>query len=126
VFYESGWPTGRVLFWPVPPANLYGLYLVIKGPLPTYTTLVDPLNLPPEYLEAMIWSLCVRMQISYGLPANPGHVAAMNQAMATLRNANAQIAELVVPVPAMRRGSDLSLVGQGLGRAFVLDQGAVL
>ena len=45
---------------PVPPAAAYGLYLTVQAPLPTYSTLVDPLNLPTEYYEALIWSLCVR------------------------------------------------------------------
>jgi hypothetical protein len=126
VWYESQWPTGRVYWWPVPPGGMYGLYLTVKSPLPTYSTLTDPLNLPPEYNEALIWSLCVRLQMSYGLQARPDQVAAMNQAMQVLRQANLQIAELAIPAPGGRRGSDISLVGHGLGRAFVLDQGAVL
>lgn len=126
VWYESGFPTGNVYWWPVPPAGMYGLYLTVKSPLPTYATLTDPLGLPPEYNEALIWSLCVRLQMSYGLPARPDQVAAMNQALQVLQQANLQIAELAMPVPVGRRGSDISLVGHGLGRAFVLDLGAVL
>lgn len=126
VFLDTGYPTGRVWFWPVPPAGMYGLYLICKAPLPTYVALTDPINLPDEYLEALIWSLCVRLQMSYGLSARPDHVAALNQAMNTLRMANAQIAMLEIPAPLGRVRNDLSLVGRGLGRAFTLDQGAVL
>lgn len=126
VWYESAWPTGNVYWWPVPPAGMYGLYLTVKSPLPVYSALTDPLNLPPEYYEALSWSLAVRMQLAYGLPANPGIVAAMNQALDVLRQANTQIAELSVPAPLGRYRGDLSLVGHGLGRAFVMDQGAVL
>lgn len=126
VFYESGYPTGQVYFWPVPPAAMYGLYLTLKLPLPVYISTADPLNLPDEYIEALLWSMCVRMQMSYGLQARPDHVAASRQAINTLRQANAQIPQLAVPAPVGRIRGDTSLVGPGLGRAFILDQGAVL
>ena len=126
VFYDSTFPIGRVYFWPIPPAALYGLYLTVKSPLPSYATLTDALALPQEYMEALIWSMCVRMQMAYGLPARPDHTAAMNQALATLRAANAQIPEMTVPVPHGYRGSDISLVGPGFGRAFVVGQDVVL
>jgi hypothetical protein len=126
VYYESGFPSGQVYFWPVPPVGMYGLFLVLKVPLPTYVSTADPLNLPDEYIEALIWSMCVRMQMSYGLQARPDQVAAAKQAINTIRQANVQIAQLGVPAPLGRLRSDLSLVGHGLGRAFTLDQGAVL
>jgi hypothetical protein len=126
VYYESGYPTGQVYFWPVPPAGMYGLFLVVKVPLPTYVSLADPLNLPDEYIDALIWTMCVRMQMSYGLQARPDQVAAAALAMNTLRQANAQIPQLAIPAPLRNRGDGFSLVGSGLGRAFILDQGAVL
>jgi len=126
VFYDSGWPTGRLYWWPIPPAGQYGLYVTVMSPLPTYGALTDVLGVPPEYYPAMAWTLAVHMQLSYGLPANPAHVAAMKMALNTVRQANTQIPQLQVPVPLGRIRSDLSLVGQGLGRAFVLDLGAVL
>lgn len=126
VFLDTQFPIGRVYWWPVPPAGMYGLYLEVQAPLPTYSTLVDPLNLPAEYYRALRWTLCVEMQLAYGLPPNPGHVAAMNVALSVLRVANAQIPELEIPRSLGRIRSDVSLVGPGLGRAFVLDQGAVL
>jgi hypothetical protein len=127
VYYESGYPTGQVYFWPVPPAGMYGLYLVIKVPLPTYVSLNDPLNLPDEYIEALTWSLAVRLQMSYGLQARPDHAAAARQALNVIRIANAQIPQLHMPAALSRiRGGDLSLIGHGLGRAYLLDQGTGL
>lgn len=126
VFLDTQWPIARVYWWPVPPAAQYGLYLTVQPGLPAYSTLVDPINLPPEYLRALRWTLCVEMQMAYGRQAEPGHVAAMNVALATLRAANAQIPQLALPVPLGRIRSDASLVGPGLGRAYVLDQGAAL
>ena len=126
VYYETGYPTGQVYFWPVPPAGQYGLYLVVKLPLPTYVSPADPLAVPDEYIDAMIWSMCVRMQMAYGLQARPDHVAAASVALNTLRQANAQVPQLAVPVGLRNRGDGFSLVGSGLGRAFTLDLGAVL
>lgn len=126
VFYDSQWPTGNVFWWPVPPSGQYGLYLNVKSPLPTYATLTQQINLPPEYMEALIWALCVRMQMAYGLPARPDHVKAMNQALQVIRQANTQIPEMAMPAGLGRWRGDISLVGHGLGRAFALDQGAVL
>lgn len=126
VFYESGFPTGLLHFWPVPPAGMYGLYVVVKVPLPTYVELTDQLNLPDEYIEALMWSMCLRLQMAYGLPARTDHDMAARQALNVLRQANLQVGELAIPAPLGRIRPDLSLVGRGLGRAFILDLGAVV
>jgi hypothetical protein len=84
------------------------------------------LNLPDEYIDALLWSMCVRMQMAYGLQARPDHVAQAAMAINTLRQANAQIPQLAIPAPLRNRHGDAGLVGHGMGRAFILDQGAVL
>jgi hypothetical protein len=128
VFYDSAWPIGRVYFWPVPPGGDYEMHLVVKASLPTYTTLTDPLNLPPEYMEAVMWSLCVRLQMAYGLPASQDHVAAMKQAIGVVQMANTQIPQMSMPAAlAGRRGGDVSSwVGKGLNRAWVTGGDSVL
>jgi hypothetical protein len=128
VFYDSSWPIGRVYFWPVPPGGDYEMHLVVKATLPTYTMLTDALDLPPEYLEALIWTLCVKMQMSYGLPANPGHVAAMKVAVDTIKMANSQIPLLSMPAAlAGRRGGDVSSwQGKGLNQAWIVGGTSVL
>jgi hypothetical protein len=108
VYYETGYPTGQVYFWPVPPAGMYGLFLVVKNPLPTYVSLADPLDLPDEYIDALIWTMCVRMQMAYGLQARPDHVAQAAMAMNTLRQANAQIPGLLMPIRNMGGGSGVA------------------
>ena len=127
VFYDSSWPTGRVYFWPVPSAAHYELHLVVKATLPVYTTLTDPLNLPPEYVKAAMWHLCVDMQMAYGLPANPAHVAAMKVAMNTIEMANSQIGTLSMPAALGRRGGDVSSwQGKGLNQAWIVGGSSVL
>lgn len=127
VFYDSSFPIGRIYFWPVPVAAEYEMHLVLKGTLPVYTSLTDPLALPDEYIEALMWSLCVRMQMAYGLPARPDHAAAMRQAINTVEMANSQIRMLSMPAALMGRGGDVSTwVGRGLSHAWTLDGGCVL
>jgi hypothetical protein len=127
LWYDSAYPIGYVHFYPIPVSGQYELHLNIKSALPVITALTDLIALPPEYTEALIWSLCVRLQMAYGMPARPDHIAAARQALNAIRQANTQIGELAVPVPAGGGTSDwTSFVGRGLGRAFVLGQGEVL
>jgi len=97
LFYDSAFPLASVFFWPVPTSGEFELHIACKASLPVYTTLTDPLNLPPEYLEALIWSCAVRFSILFGNPPQPSHVAAMNQALSVIRMANVQVPQLLVP-----------------------------
>lgn len=97
VFYDSAWPTANVYVWPIPPAGLYEIHLIFVAPLPIYSTLTDALDLPPEYTAALCWSLAVRLQMAYGLPARQDHVAAMNESMNVIRMANVQMSEARMP-----------------------------
>lgn len=127
VFYDSSFPVGRVYFWPVPPAGDYELHLVIKAALPVFTGLTDPLDLPDEYMEALMWSLCVRMQMAYGLPARSDHVAAMKQAINVIMMANSQIPLATMPPALLGRGRDVSSwQGKGLNQAWIVGGSSVL
>ena len=126
VFLDTAWPQGRVHFWPVAPAGAnYELFLIVKSTLPVYTTLTDPLGLPDEYTEALLWSLCVRLQMIYGLPARPDHVAAMRQAVNVVQMANTQIATLRMP-SFSGSGGAAGFVGRGIDRAWIVGSEAVL
>jgi len=126
VFLDTSWPQGRVYFYPVAPAGAnYELFITVKATLPVYTTLTDPLSLPDEYIEALLWSLCVRLQMIYGLPARPDHVAAMRQAVNVVQMANTQIATL--RMPSFGGSGDVSsFVGRGLDRAWTVGGDSVL
>lgn len=127
VFYDSSFPVGRVYFWPVPSAAHYEMHLVVKAGLPTYTTLTQPLGVPDEYIEALVWSLCVRMQMAYSLPARSDHVAAMRQAINVIEMANSQIGLLSMPSGLVRGGGDVSSwSGKGLDQAWIVSGPSVL
>lgn len=54
-------------------------------------------NMPPEYEEAIHYSLCVRLSTMYQLPVNPAQVTLAKLALNTIKIANAQIPTLKVP-----------------------------
>src|SRR3954469_6068785 len=97
VFYDSAWPTGVLHVWPVPIASIYEIHIVTKTTLPSYTGLTDPINLPPEYTDALIYSLAVRLCMNYGMDPRPSLVGAMRVALNTLRMANVQVSGLGMP-----------------------------
>jgi hypothetical protein len=129
VFYDSAFPVGSVFFYPVPPANLFELHLTVKAALPVFAALTDDVaqSLPPEYIDALKYSLIVRMAADWGMTPKPAHVLAARAALNTIRMANVQVGVLAMPAGlAGRARGSAGFVGQGLGRAFTLDGGSVL
>lgn len=109
VFYESAFPVGVLHFWPIPPATTFELHIATKAQLPFYPVLTSALNLPPEYTEAALYSLAVRLAMNYGQQPNPGHAALMKAALATIRAANTQVSTLGMPAGVSgRRGSGIA------------------
>lgn len=119
LFYDSAWPTGNLHLWPVPQPGQYEIHIYTKAPLPVYATVNDALNLPPEYSEALLFSLAVRIEMGAGGDPKPSHVQAMRAALATIRQANTQVPSLQMPagLPGMRRhgyGSNQAAMISGL------------
>jgi hypothetical protein len=96
-YLDTAWPTGRVYVWPIPTAGTYELHFVFPEALPTYSALTDPINLPPEYMQALIYELAVRLAMQYGQTPAPANVQAMRAALNTIRLANAQIPTQAMP-----------------------------
>ena len=121
VFYDSAFPIARVTFFPVPPASLYELHIVTKASLPVYATLDDALNLPPEYLDAVVNNLALRIVAATpGSQPSPLLLGQARASLETIKMANSQIATLSLPsILGGRRGGDVSSwSGRGLDRAW--------
>lgn len=122
VFYDATFPVGTVYFWPVP-TDMFELHVVVKETLPQFTALTTAFNLPPEYLDALIYSLTARIQLLYQLPVNPDIAAMARAALNTLKVANNRVPNLVMPGGLVREGG---WSGHGLGGivegATTLDQ----
>ena len=128
VFYDSSFPIGRVYFWPVPPAAAYQMHLVVKASLPVYAALNDPLNLPPEYLDAVVNNLACRIIVASGGQISPFLLGQARASLETIKMANSQIPLLSMPWPlAGRRHGDVSSwAGRGLNQAWTVGGTSVL
>jgi hypothetical protein len=96
VFYDAAFPTGKVYFYPIP-SDQFELHILTKEALQQFANLTDDLMMPPEYVEALVWSLAARLRPLFGLPPDPTVTAAMNSSMQTIRIANLQIPALGMP-----------------------------
>lgn len=97
IFYDSNWPTGTVYAWPVPAANQYELHVLVKHQLTAFATLVETINLPPEYEAALSYNLQVRLRVAYRMPADPSMIALAKDSLNVIRNANIQVPTMKMP-----------------------------
>jgi len=102
-FYDSAYPNGVIHFWPLP-STAYEMHILTTAPLQTMTALNTVISLPPEYEEAILYNLAVRLRALYQLPPDPVITALAEAAMQTIRNANTQIPRLRVPNDVAGRG----------------------
>jgi hypothetical protein len=128
VFYDSAFPIGQLYFWPVPIANEYQLHIVVKASLPVYATPDDDLGLPPEYLDAVVNNLAVRIALASGAQINPLLLAEARASLNTIKLANSQIPLLSMPAALSgRRGGDVSSwSGRGLNQPWTVGGTSVL
>lgn len=96
-FYNPAFPLGEFRPWPIPAAGVWQLHLLIAQPLPSRLGTDSPLNLPPEYWDALVWTLAVRLAPSYGQEASPTAVANARAALTTIRTANLRVPTLGTP-----------------------------
>jgi hypothetical protein len=97
VFLDTGFPIGTLYPWPIPQAGLYEIHLLFKADLAGFANLTDDINLPPEYQEAILYNLAVRLAASYKSGLDPVVVAIAKSSLNTVRNSNVQIPELRMP-----------------------------
>ena len=124
LFYDSAFPMGRVTFYPVPPSGDYELHIFTKAQLPVYIALTDQLQVPPEYLDAIVNNLACRLP---GGSVGPLLLGQARASLETIRMANSQISTLKMPGILGGRGGDVSSwSGRGLNRAWIVGSEAVL
>lgn len=100
-FYDSGFPLGKVYPWPVP-GSQYELHILTKAVLTTFGALADPINLPPEYFQALYLNLAVTLRMAYDTPERPlppkrDLNGLAKAALQTIRHSNFQIGQLRLP-----------------------------
>lgn len=105
IFYDAAYPTGIVLPWPVAQASLYEIHIQVKEQLPQFATLQQAINLPPEYIAAILYNLARRLRVAYLMPPDAELNALAKDSLNVLRQANAQIPRLRMPDSLVRGGS---------------------
>lgn len=99
IFYDPQWPAGFVYAWPIPQANIYGIYVTVKNALPyKFPTLATVLAIPYEYYNAIVFNLAIRLRAKYQIPSFQGDTlpGLAKDALNTLRGGNTAIARLSV------------------------------
>jgi hypothetical protein len=127
VFYDSSFPVGRVYFWPVPSASLYEMHLVVKASLPIPTSITDSMDMPPEYLDAVVNNLACRIIVASGGQISPFLMGQAKASLETIKLTNSQIPLLSMPAGLVRHGGDVSSWrGRGLDDAWIVGGTCVL
>jgi len=98
---------GNVFIWPIP-SPFYEIHLVVKSDLDWPATVDSVFTLPNEYAEAIHFNLALRLCSAYGIEPKRSTIALGKAALATVRNANTQIPELIMP-SGLRNGKAFSL-----------------
>lgn len=103
MFYDAAYPLGNVYVWPVPGPQ-FELHLSIKATLPTYASSAATLGLPPEYNEAMIANLALRIMAMVGQQPSAWLLTYARDTLQTIRSANIQVPLAQMPAGLMGRG----------------------
>lgn len=104
LFYDPGFPIGRVLPWPIPQATIYEIHIVVKQTLPRFINAEQSIVLPPEYEAPLEWCLARRFRAGWQMPADMTINQLAAQGLNTIRTANAQIPTLRMPRELQRPG----------------------
>lgn len=108
-FLQADWPLATLFTYPVAQASIYGIFITIMAQLPqSFATAATKLALPYEYYSAIMYNLALRLRSKYGIPTPPpqadGLLALAKNSTNVLRNANAQIPRLQMPIELVRNG----------------------
>jgi hypothetical protein len=105
VFLDTNWPTGALYVWPIPATGQFDIHIAYRRALPGYLGLTDALALPPEYYEAALYGLAIRLAPLYGLDPRPTWGALYRGALTRLRASNAQMRPATIQAPGVSGGS---------------------
>ena len=104
VFYDAAFPVANVRTWPVLPASIFELHILVKDVLVAFPALTTPISLPPEYYEAIWSNLALRLRTLYRIAAPQSFQPGMDDlkdlaiaSLSTIRSANTQIPRLQMP-----------------------------
>lgn len=96
LFYDSGYPIGKIYPYPLM-SDQYELHVLVKKELDNITNTADDIILPPEYHMALYSNGIQLIRAAYGLPPKPFIDRQAKTSLQTLRAANYQVGTLNMP-----------------------------
>lgn len=98
IFLNSGYPMGTLYPVPIPTILPSELHVIVKAHIPQFDSLVQSINLPDEYTEALWTNLAVRLGAIYpGSSVPPITVGLAKASLSTIRMANTQVPTMSMP-----------------------------
>jgi hypothetical protein len=104
IFYDSGWPLGKLYPWPIPQSAIYEIHIIVEDVLQNFPTLATAVALPDEYYALIFYNLIERLCAAYRIPVPPSVASLAKDARNTVRKANVNIARLQTPADLIRPG----------------------
>lgn len=104
-FLDTATPIGNLYLYPWPQASIYEIHIICKGVYPvTLTPTTSFANYQPYVIPAMKYNLARRLRQSYGkgLRPDPELNLLAKDALETMRNAQVQIPEMIMPTMLVR------------------------
>jgi hypothetical protein len=96
VWFDAAYPLGLLYVYPVI-SSQFEIHIGYPQVLQSVDSLTDTINLPPEYVEALLYNLAVTLTGAYQLSPNPIVVGKAKAALETMRTANAQVPRMGMP-----------------------------
>lgn len=87
LFYEPEFPLGKVYLWPKP-ALAYSIALWVWDSIPTFTSLDQPVSLPPAYAKMMRYLLAVELAPEYSKTPSPLVMQIASETKAAIQRLN--------------------------------------
>jgi hypothetical protein len=112
-FYDPTLTLGTIYFYPIPNAT-FELHIIVKDVLESFTGLSNIITLPPEYYEAIFWSMVGRLQVMYQLPVSPAVIGLAKAALNAVAIANHRVPSLRLPDGLSRVGTRTGITNVGV------------
>lgn len=110
LFYDSGYPLGKLYPWPVAGGSGGGsgpfeLHIQVKNEMPSVANLAAEILLPPEYEQAIYAEQMKRTRSAYRLPPDAEINRLAKTSLQVLRSSNFQVPTLNLPRAVAGRGA---------------------
>jgi hypothetical protein len=115
IFFDSAYPLGNLFVYPIPNDN-FEIHIIVKSDLVAFANLTDPIILPLEYQEPLVFNLAARLRPLYQLPPDPTITGLATAGLHTIRSANFQIPRLRMP-PGLGR-NNTGYASHGIGGIY--------